>query len=486
MAVHAPAVRRRALLALSVGVFCIQLEGFGLNLALPGIGRQLHTGAGALHWVVSGYLLAAGVLMLGSGRLGDQFGRRRLLVVGMVVFGGASALCAVAVSLPMLVIARVVEGAGGALIMPSGLALLTNTYPADLRGRAIGWALGLGGVATAFGPFVGAVLTASLSWRAVFWMNVPLTALGAFWASRAPESYDTEASRSVDWQGLAAGTAALAAFALLVDHGRAWGLLSVRGAVAAGVVAALVVAFARIERAAASPLVALGLFRNGPYVALTLAGAVVNTATVVFLFVVPLALQGQWGRSVMGAGVTFIAPAVLMAVAGPVAGRVRSRGAVPMMAACLGAAAVALFCLATASGLAAYVTAAVLCAAPLGLANALTLVATQAAVRPERAGEASGVTKTVITVAAGLGITLCGPVADRQRDAVASAAHDALLTTASGCLVVVSVLAIWWNTRRRVGRLRSQEHLPWETSTRTPENSRTSMTSQEEDEVRPV
>lgn len=450
---------RWALFAMSVGVFCIQLDAFALNLALPRIGQDLHAGEGDLPWAVSAYLLATGTLMLGAGRLGDLFGRRRLLVVGLAVFGAASLACALATSLASLVVARVVQGAGAALVMPVGLALLTNTYPTELRGRATGWALGIGGIATACGPFVGGMLTDAVSWRAVFWLNVPLAVLGAVCASRAPESRDTSGPRTVDRAGLLTGTAALAALAVLVDRGQRWGWLTDRTAVLLVLVVLLLIWFVRCERRAAAPLVRLRLFRNGPYVALTLAGAVVNTATVMFLFVVPLSLQGPWHLSVAAAGIAFLAPAVAMAVAGPLAGRVAPRGAVAVMAACLGIGAVMLGGLVWAPRLAVYLIVAMVGGAVLGMGNALTLVATQGVIRPERAGEASGVTKTVITVAAGLGVGLAGSVADTQGGSGAeSALHTALLATAGGCLAACLVLLLWlWGRRVPGGPV--QEHV---------------------------
>ncbi|GHF58605.1 MFS transporter [Streptomyces mashuensis] len=450
---NGPPGARGALLALSTGVFCIQLDAFALNLALPRIGHDLHAGEGGLQWAVSAYLLATGTLMLGAGRLGDLFGRRRLLVTGLALFGGASLACALASTLPLLVAARVVQGAGASLIMPVGLALVTNAYPAAQRGRATGWALGVGGIATACGPFAGGVLTDAVSWRAVFWLNVPLAALGAFWASRAAESRDTSGPRTVDRAGLLTGTAALAALAVLVDRGSRWGWATGRTALLLALVVLLLAWFVRCERTAAAPLVGLGLFRNGPYVALTLAGAVANTATVMFLFVVPLSLQGPWQLSVAAAGVAFLAPAVAMAAAGPLAGRVAPPHAVPVMAACLGTGALVLACLAGAPHLPVYLAAATLGGAVLGLGNALTLVATQAVIRPERAGEASGVTKTVITVAAGLGVALAGPVAAPGGDG--HAVGTALLATAAGCLAACAVLLLWLrHTPRTPGRPR--------------------------------
>ncbi|MFG2496509.1 MFS transporter [Streptomyces caniferus] len=217
---------RWALISVALGVFCIQLDSFALNLALPHIKDELGVSTGQLQWAVSAYLLSCGTLMLGAGRMSDLFGRRRLLIAGLALFGLASLWCALAPSLPVLVAARVVQGAGGALIMPAGLALLTNVFPPAVRGRATGWALGIGGLATACGPFVGGVLTQMVSWRAVFWLNVPLGVVAAICARRAQESRDTTVSGRVDWPGLATGTATIAALALFIDRGPVWGWTS--------------------------------------------------------------------------------------------------------------------------------------------------------------------------------------------------------------------------------------------------------------------
>lgn len=450
-----PAARRWALSAVAMGVFCIQLDSFGLSLALPNIGRDLHVAGDGLQWVISAYLLSTGTLMLGAGRLGDLFGRRRLLVVGLALFGVASLACALAPTLPVLVGARVAQGGGAALIMPVGLSLLTNVYPRPLRGRATGWALGIGGVATACGPFIGGLLTEAVSWRAIFWLNVPLAALGALCASRTIESHDTGAARTVDWAGLCTATAALAALSVLIDRGIGHGPLPrwpmIFGAV---VVTALLTLFVRRERTAARPLVRLALFRNRPYVALTLAGAAANTATVLFLLVVPLALQGQWGLPAAVAGTAFLAPALAMAVPGPLAGRVPTRAAVRLVLACLAAGALTLFWMSIAVSLPIFLAAATLGGTVLGVANAMTLIATQAFVRPERAGEASGVTKTVITVAAGLGVGLAGAVTHQDSGGGAEAAsHAALRITAAGCAAVCLVLGAWVGRARSAGRV---------------------------------
>ncbi|WP_086710703.1 MFS transporter [Streptomyces antimycoticus] len=432
---------RWASAAVSATVFCVQLDAFALNLALPGIGRDLGAAGGGLQWVVSGYLLAAGALMAGAGRLGDLYGRRRLLMAGLAVFGGASLVCALAPSLPVLVGARVAQGAGGAMAMPAGLALLTNACPPGSRARVMGRALGIGGVATVCGPYVGGVLTEAVSWRAVCWLNVPLALAAVVCAARAGESRDTTAPASVDVAGLVTATGALAAVAVLVDRGPLWGWASGPSAVALALAVGLGAVFVRHERAAAHPLVDLTLFGNRPFVALTAAGAAANAATVVVLFAVPLALQGPWRLSAAGAGAAFVAPAAAMALAGPVAGRIRTADAVRAMAGALVLGAAALGAAAAAPTLPVFLVAVTGCGAALGVAGALTLIATQAVVRPERAGEASGVTKTVITTAAGLGVAMSGPAADAHGTATAAAVDTALMA-AGGCCLAGTVLLV--------------------------------------------
>ncbi|WP_328389884.1 MFS transporter [Streptomyces sp. NBC_00400] len=439
---------RWALVSVALGVFCIQLDSFALNLALSHIKAELGVSTGQLQWAVSAYLLSCGTLMLGAGRMSDLCGRRRLLIAGLALFALASLWCALAPSLPLLVAARVVQGAGGALIMPAGLALLTNVFPPALRGRATGWALGIGGLATACGPFVGGALTETVSWRAVFWLNVPLGVVAALCARRARESRDTTASGHVDWPGLATGTGAIAALAVFVDRGPVWGWVSPAGVGTLCLMALASAAFVRIELRAAEPLISPALFRHGAFVALTAAGAVANAATVVFLFVVPLSLQEGRQLTPLAAGAAFLGPAVAMAAAGPLAGRVTSAHAVPVMATSLGAGAVMLLGAAFVSGMPSYLAAVTGGGAALGVGNALTLTATQSVIRPERAGEASGLTKTVITVAAGLGVVAAGPAAD-PGGAAATGGNGPLAVAGAGCLAACLLLALWGWVRRR-------------------------------------
>lgn len=357
---HLDPQARWALAAVAIGAFCVQLDSFALNLALPVVRGALHGSVTATPWVVSGYLLAAGSLMPLAGRLGDLWGRRRMLTAGLVLFGVSAVLCALAPSLPLLVAARVVQGAGGALIMPVGLALLTHSCPPGRGRRVMGRALGLAGLATVCGPFIGGVLARSVSWRAVFWLTVPLALAAALAARRAAESRDPDAGPCLDAVGAIAATGVPACLARWLEHVAAWGW-----AVGGVLLGAL---FVRAERRSPAPLVDLALFRNRPYVGLTLAGAVANSATVALWYVVPWTLQQAAGWSVGEAGVALVVPAGALAVGGPLAGRVRTAAAVPVMALCLATAGGALLATTRDTGTPALLVASTAAAAALGVA----------------------------------------------------------------------------------------------------------------------
>ncbi|MFI1500629.1 MFS transporter [Streptomyces platensis] len=439
---HLDAQARWALTAVALGAFCVQLDSFALNLALPVVRAALHGSATATPWVVSGYLLAAGSLMPLAGRLGDLYGRRRMLTAGLALFGVTAVLCALAPSLPLLVAARVVQGAGGALIMPVGLALLTHACPPGRGRRAMGRALGLAGLASVCGPFIGGVLARSVSWRAVFWLTVPLVVVAALGVRRAAESRDPDAGSSLDLVGAFAATGVPACLARWLEHVAAWGW-----AVGAVLLGAL---FVRAERRSSAPLVDLALFRNRPYVALTVAGAVANSATVALWYVVPWTLQQAAGWSVRDAGVALVVPAGALAVGGPLAGRVRPAAAVPVMAVCLAAAAGALAATTgCGTGTPALLMAATVAATALGVAGGLALTGTQAVVRRARAGEASGVTKAVMTATAGAGLALTGAGAG-------GGARPSLLLPAAVCLATAAALVLGLGLALVVGRGRAR------------------------------
>ncbi|MFJ7886303.1 MFS transporter [Pseudomonas sp. NPDC096917] len=409
-------------------------------MALLPIAHDFAVSVEQLKWVISGYLLSVGSFMLAAGRLSDGFGHGRLLRIGLALFGLASLLCAIAPSLTALIAARALQGIGAACIMPSGLALLSHMYPSARRGRAMGLALGLGAIATVTGPFIGAALTQWFSWRFIFWINLPvvLFALGCCW--RIAEQRPPGKRAAVDGLGLLLVSLGLVAFGLLLDElGRpAWA-----GPKTVVVTSALVLSlglFVWREKRAATPLIDTCLFHNAPYWMLTLAGAVVNTSTVVHLFVVPLSLQSVWGLSPLQAGIAFLGSAVLLACGGPIAGRIPSSDAVRAMATCLCASAALLLGAAFAQSEWLYLLLVTLCGGFLGVANALTLIATQAVVGEHVAGVASGLTKTIITLAAGFGVILAGRSTGEMLDI------QGVFTSLALCCFVASLM-LWAGQR---------------------------------------
>ena len=195
---HSP--RGRWLILVTVlGSGMVFLDGTVVNVALPAIGRDLHASTGALQWVLSGYLLTLASLILLGGSLGDRFGRRRVFVIGAVIFTGGSLLCALAPSVGFLIGARVIQGVGGALLTPGSLAMLEAILvPAD-RPRGIGAWSGLTGVAAALGPLVGGYLITAVSWRAAFLINLPIGAFVVLFAGRRPREQGRQSAR---WSGL--------------------------------------------------------------------------------------------------------------------------------------------------------------------------------------------------------------------------------------------------------------------------------------------
>ena len=158
-----------------MALFCVQIDYFAMNLALPRMASEFASSAADLQWVISVYMLTLGAFMVPAGRLGDIFGRRRALLVGVTVFGLASVLCALAPTVTLLIAFRAVQGLGAALIFPVSVSVLTNAFDAAKSGHAIGLAYGIAGLGNAVGPLIGGLLTDTVGWRWIFWLNIPLT-----------------------------------------------------------------------------------------------------------------------------------------------------------------------------------------------------------------------------------------------------------------------------------------------------------------------
>jgi EmrB/QacA subfamily drug resistance transporter len=288
------------------------LDGVVVNVALPAIGRDLGGGLTTLQWVLDGYLLTLSALLLLGGALGDRYGRRRVFVVGLALFTVASLGCGLAPTGPALIAARVVQGLGGALLVPGSLALIDAVVRREDRGRAVGTWAGLAGIASAVGPFLGGWLVDAASWRWVFFINVPIAAVAVVITLRhVPESREADDGSRLDLAGAAAITVGLTGvvYALIEVPGRGWSPSTTAAAV---VGVAGLVAFPWIERRAAAPLIPLSMFRSSRFVGTNAVTFLVYTALGGALFLLTLQLQESLGWTALQAGVSLLPFTVLM------------------------------------------------------------------------------------------------------------------------------------------------------------------------------
>src|SRR4051794_10387518 len=217
---------RMTIIATILGSVVVFLDATVVNVALPAISDDLGAGLADQQWVVEAYLLALTALLLVGGSLGDQFGRRRIFIVGLGLFGVTSILCAIAPTTEMLIGARALQGIAGALLVPGSLAILAATFEGAERGRAVGTWTAWTGIATVIGPVGGGVLVEAISWRAIFWVNVPLVLVTMLLTQRnVRESVDPQADRHIDWVGILFSAAGLGlpVYALIQQPTHGWG-----------------------------------------------------------------------------------------------------------------------------------------------------------------------------------------------------------------------------------------------------------------------
>jgi len=395
-------------LPVAAGLFCIQLDFFSLGLALPTIALDLGTTVTDLQWALSGYMIALGALLIPAGRLGDVLGRREVVLAGIAVFGLSSLVCGLASTVPLLVGARVVQGVGAALIMPSSFALVTNATTEQERPRITGMMLGVAGIGTALGPVVGGVLSSTAGWRWVFLVNVPVALLALWGGRRLQTSRDETAGRDLrrlDWAGALTVVGGLVAVSVAVDDVAAEGWTAPETWVPLLLGALLLAAFAVRETRAAEPLVRPSLVRNRLFVVLLVAGTLANIGTVVFVVAATIELQTLRGLSAAVAGVAFCVSSIGLAACGPLSGWLTTRapaGLVMAVAVLAGAPALAL--LALAGPLPLYVLALGVCGLTTGMGFSLGQVAIQNVLPAERSAEGSGVMLTALISIGGLGI----------------------------------------------------------------------------------
>ena len=295
------------LVATILGSSMAFIDGSVVNVALPVIQRELNATTSDVQWIVEAYSLFLAALILVGGSLGDHFGRRRIFAIGVTVFTIASIFCGLAPNVQLLIIARALQGIGGALLVPGSLAIISASFSTEQRGRAIGTWSGFTSITSLVGPVLGGVLVEYASWRWVFFLNVPLAAIVLsvlFW--RVPESRDEDATGGLDWWGTLLVTIGLGAIVYgLIEAGNlGLGSPVVLGTVAAGIAA--LVAFILVEARIQEPMVPLGLFRSRTFSGANLLTFLLYGALGSLAFFLPFNLILVQGYPPTAAGAAFV------------------------------------------------------------------------------------------------------------------------------------------------------------------------------------
>jgi EmrB/QacA subfamily drug resistance transporter len=391
------------------------IDGTVVNIAVPVIQASLSADITSMQWVVNGYLLMLGALILVGGGLGDRLGRRRIFIVGIVLFAVASLLCAVAPDIRLLIAARILQGIGAALFVPQSLAIISANFPREVRGRAIGTWAAASSITTAFGPPLGGFLVEYLSWRAAFWINLPLAAITLWLTWRhVPESRDPDARGKLDWQGGLVGTLAFGALSYgLTELSEESASRAVTAtAIAAGLVG--IAFYVLVERRSPQPLTPPSLFRDRVFSAVNVATVFLYGALAAALFLLPFDLLARRGLSPGEAGAIMLPFGLIIGVLSRYTGGLSDKFG-PRLFLTIGPIVVGLGCLGLAFGIndlwLGVMVPIVLIAGGMAIVVSPLTTAVMNAAPEGKSGAASGISNAASRLAGVLAVAILGAVA---------------------------------------------------------------------------
>ncbi len=427
------------MLVVCVGIFMLLLDITVVNVALPSVARSLGASFEDLQWVVDAYALTLGALLLTAGSLADRIGRRAIFAGGLGVFTLASLACALAPSASLLILARAVQGIGGAAMFATSLSLIAQEFQGRERGTAFGIYGATTGVSVAVGPLVGGLLTTGLSWRAIFLLNVPIgVAAVGLTVTRLAESRDPGAGR-LDWPGFATFSGALVAlvFALIRGNAEGWTSPLIVGCLAGS--AALMAIFLTIERRNADPMLDLRLFAKPTSSGASAAAFAISASIFALFLYITIYMQGELGLSALATGLRMLPIGLLSFVCAAAAGKASERfPARLIIAAGLGLIGVGLFAMRgvdPASDWTALLAGFCLCGVGVGLVNTPLASIVIGVVSPAQSGMASGMNSTFRQVGIATGIAGLGAIFQHQvhhsiQAALGAGAHTTQLAQA--------------------------------------------------------
>ncbi len=436
------------LAAVSVGLFMIMLDNTIVNVALPSIRTSLNMSLSELEWIVAGYALTFAAFMLTGGKLADYVGRRRIFMIGLVVFTGASLACGLAPNGGFLIGARVVQGLGGALMNPATLSIITATFAPRERGRAIGIWAGVSAMALAIGPLIGGVLVEHVNWNWIFFINVPVGIIGFVTAPiLIQESRDESKVQRLDIPGLAASAVALFAltYAFIESNSYGWGSTRI---IASFVVAGLAfAAFILLEQHQRAPMLDLSLFRNRTFAGANGSMLFVGLAMFGTFFYVSLYMQNVLHYSPVQAGASFLPMTILIILIAPRAGALTDKiGSRWLVGGGMTLLSLMLFYYSQLGATETFwkiLPGLLLGGVGMGLTMTPLTAAAMSAVAVDKAGVGSAVLNSARQVGGSLGIAVMGAIVASSTDFL-SGFHDALRVGGMLLLIgaVISVLAV--------------------------------------------